>query len=75
MFAFVKAKKSHTNQKHHIYTPTDIDYLLFYIAEINQCILVSIDETQGKGEIYFRNDNKKTTIWKIKEHTIDNYIK
>ena len=69
-----ESKKSHTNKKHHIYTKKEIDYIFFYIAEVDTSVLIPIEDINGKGEIYLREHKTSSNQRLINDYLIDKII-
>lgn len=72
------SSKNHTTNKRLDSYENDIDIIAFYISELNQCIMFTVDEIKGKNTICVREQlpkNNQHNIILIKDHTFDNYFK
>lgn len=64
---------NHTTNKHRTTYENDVDYMAFYLAQIDTVLLVSITELIGKKTITFRNTKPKNNQSE-KVHWIENYL-
>ena len=67
------SSKNHTTNKRCDHYNDDVDYIAFYIAPINKCLLVPIDIVGKRTRMYFRVNEPKNKQ-KHKIYYIEDYI-
>ena len=72
------SSKNHTTNKRLDKYTGDVDFMAFYIVELDQCILFPIDFVGDKGVITVRNtptkNNQTVGINFVWDHTFDKYF-
>ena len=72
------SSKNHTTNKVLSNYTEDVDYMVFYIKELNVCLLVPIDKCKNQTIITFRNketlNNQTKRTHLIKDYTFDKIL-
>ena len=74
-----ESSKNHTTNKRMDKYIGDVDLMVFYIAELQTCIMFTMDEIGQRTTINVReeypNNGQRKGIILIKDHTFNNYFK